>query len=504
MVYRENRRPFWAASNLTSSGMIMETGRNAPCPCGSGKKYKNCCLKTLKPDRDSEWRRLGDVYGRLDGRMRRFTERALGRAGMSEAFDEFLLWPQEETDRLLLERLGPLFASWCLFNWTYDPDRRGKRLDVTPGRTPAELFLEREGRLLNDAEKDLIGAISRRPFSFYEVISCEPGRGFLLKDVLMGLEIDVLERSASTVIREGDILFGRLATVRGMTMLYGCSSYGIPLEYKPSIIRLRKWIRRRRRTITEAMLNEYEAEIRGEYLAISRSLFGVPSLFNTDGEPMVMQTLHYEIDSPDRAFSGLAGLCVKESEAQLRALAKLDDRGEIVQVEIPWTREGYRKSALDSTVLGFLVIEDKTLQVTVNSAARAERIRKEIETRLGAGARFKTSVIQSGEAIMREARDRASRQEAPARKDEKLVQYPEVREHLARMLATHWEGWVNDKIPALGGKTPRQAMKSADGRESVEALLRSAERRAAADRDMGEEILKAIEGVRHKLHLPRR
>ncbi len=22
----------------------MKTGRNTPCPCGSGKKYKNCCL----------------------------------------------------------------------------------------------------------------------------------------------------------------------------------------------------------------------------------------------------------------------------------------------------------------------------------------------------------------------------------------------------------------------------------------------------------------------------
>src|SRR5437870_4789950 len=22
----------------------MKTGRNDPCPCGSGKKYKNCCL----------------------------------------------------------------------------------------------------------------------------------------------------------------------------------------------------------------------------------------------------------------------------------------------------------------------------------------------------------------------------------------------------------------------------------------------------------------------------
>ncbi len=23
----------------------MQTGRNVPCPCGSGKKYKHCCLE---------------------------------------------------------------------------------------------------------------------------------------------------------------------------------------------------------------------------------------------------------------------------------------------------------------------------------------------------------------------------------------------------------------------------------------------------------------------------
>ncbi|MBE0511389.1 MAG: SEC-C domain-containing protein, partial [Gammaproteobacteria bacterium] len=23
----------------------MKTGRNDPCPCGSGKKYKQCCLQ---------------------------------------------------------------------------------------------------------------------------------------------------------------------------------------------------------------------------------------------------------------------------------------------------------------------------------------------------------------------------------------------------------------------------------------------------------------------------
>jgi len=25
--------------------VLPKVGRNAPCPCGSGKKYKNCCLK---------------------------------------------------------------------------------------------------------------------------------------------------------------------------------------------------------------------------------------------------------------------------------------------------------------------------------------------------------------------------------------------------------------------------------------------------------------------------
>jgi len=28
--------------------MIKKIGRNEPCPCGSGKKYKKCCLGTRK------------------------------------------------------------------------------------------------------------------------------------------------------------------------------------------------------------------------------------------------------------------------------------------------------------------------------------------------------------------------------------------------------------------------------------------------------------------------
>lgn len=33
----------------------MKPGRNDPCPCGSGKKYKKCCLQAGETE-DAAWR----------------------------------------------------------------------------------------------------------------------------------------------------------------------------------------------------------------------------------------------------------------------------------------------------------------------------------------------------------------------------------------------------------------------------------------------------------------
>lgn len=40
----------------------MKTGRNDPCPCGSGKRYKNCCLgKPLAPKRKKTYTLIGII-----------------------------------------------------------------------------------------------------------------------------------------------------------------------------------------------------------------------------------------------------------------------------------------------------------------------------------------------------------------------------------------------------------------------------------------------------------
>lgn len=41
----------------------MSVGRNDPCPCGSGKKHKHCCLKSGGPEKTRRQRHIVIVAG---------------------------------------------------------------------------------------------------------------------------------------------------------------------------------------------------------------------------------------------------------------------------------------------------------------------------------------------------------------------------------------------------------------------------------------------------------
>jgi Protein of unknown function (DUF2384) len=74
-----------------------------------------------------------------------------------------------------------------------------------------------------------------------------------------------------------------------------------------------------------------------------------------------------------------------------------------------------------------------------------------------------------------------------------------VQAELAKFLEAHYDNWLNDRIPALGNKTPRQAVKTPEGRELVEALLVQFERDMREQKMPGSEAL--IERLRQRLKL---
>lgn len=53
------------------------------------------------------------------------------------------------------------------------------------------------------------------------------------------------------------------------------------------------------------------------------------------------------------------------------------------------------------------------------------------------------------------------------------------REVTQRFLDTHYRNWLDEKIPALGAKTPREAVRDFEGREQLVALLKELENREA-------------------------
>lgn len=56
------------------------------------------------------------------------------------------------------------------------------------------------------------------------------------------------------------------------------------------------------------------------------------------------------------------------------------------------------------------------------------------------------------------------------------MNHPEVKAHIEQMMRKHWEAWPDMELPALQGRTPRQAVQNELGRQQVSALLEDAEK----------------------------
>ena len=432
--------------------------------------------KETAPSQTLYYRRLSEAHDRLVNHLLPYATLTFGEEAVAVAMHEFLLWPEpdDQISEDVMDRAAPLFWPWFLFNWEYESVDAEVALSGPENRTVAELYAEERTRKLDPLEKRLIESINRKPYSFWEVLSVVKGKRIKLQNIFIGSTIEVQERSGSEHLQEGDLLFGRAVSVDGVGMLIGLGPTIIPPGRKPDIIQLRKRLRHDQSAITDETLYEWDTEIRDLYFNIDHSLHAMPQLCNTDGHPMEFHRLIYEVTSTDEAFVRLCDLCVTMKPEELCTDAKRDKAGRISRVEFPWDRMGHKASpGMPNTILGHIVIDGHRLTAEVNSAQRAEALRREIDVRFGDGARFKVDEIQDLDSmISKSSAGTAGRKRS--KEQEELMQHPEIQEQLAGMICKHWESWVDQNIPALGGKSPRDAVKTADGREAVEALLQDA------------------------------
>jgi hypothetical protein len=336
------------------------------------------------------------------------------------------------------------------------------------------------GRRLDPVAARYMEVCGRAPFSFHEVLACEPGRGFRLRDVMLGTEAFVFEASGSANARAGDLMFAKVVPIDGIAVIDGCGAAVIPPIEKPRIIELRQALQRLP-DFSAALLREAHLDLFEVYHEIADRQLNprLPRLQNTDGEPLEPQRLLWDIDDAGAALAALASLADGESEEELRAGAEFGPDGKLVRAEIPWRKRGNAMHASwTNTVLGSLRIDGRVLRAEVNSAARAARLRALVEERLGERAQFRVAKVESVEGMMKRAAAQEGEAGGRARDAEqaRLLDSPEVRMAIAEQMRRFYRDWLDQKIPALGNRTPREAVADADGREAVAALLLEIER----------------------------
>jgi hypothetical protein len=128
---------------------------------------------------------------------------------------------------------------------------------------------------------------------------------------------------------------------------------------------------------------------------------------------------------------------------------------------------------------GHLEIEGDTLRLEAMSRTRLETLRGLVEFHAGGLVKH----LGDQYTTLDDIKDRVRRGERSPEPVDRPPLSAEEREALEQLLHKHYAGWVNESLPALGGKTPRQAMRSRAGRESVIDLLRLMENRQLRKKD---------------------
>lgn len=159
-----------------------EPGRNEPCPCGSGRKFKQCHLgrPVLAP--------LPDRVGWLCRKAVQYLDR---RGGAAE--DLLLAHAELRSPDLTAALADPLVHDVTLHEGGW-----------------WERFLAERGPLLPADEAELAASWLPVPRTLVEVAEVEPGSGFTVRDRVTGARTAVTERALSRTVETGQLLCGRL------------------------------------------------------------------------------------------------------------------------------------------------------------------------------------------------------------------------------------------------------------------------------------------------------
>ena len=432
---------------------MIDPGRNSPCPCGSGKKYKRCCLQ-----RRQEIERAHATSSNAVSRALEWIEEQHPEATRT-ALDEGFFGGLSAAEREGLGELSEGYFEMAQINsmeWLLADGT----LDLGDGPvTTTELFLGPGGPLLSTEGRAYLEALRRQPLQLYEVVESMPGEGLVLQDARdpEAAPCRVVERAASRSLPVRELIAARVIP-------------GQPAVLSGAIYPFRDLELQAHQALDELEASERtDAGSRTLALAriwLRRVVAPPPRIVDAStGEAFNLVTDHYRV---------LDRIALRTALEDCHEVDGSGDDG--------WVRLEEPEATISRTL------------VAINHGKRADRIelfsrslpladdnRSWFEELAGTAVHFVTREIVDPLAAT------GNRPQTNSGNELESGLPPELRQELHQHF---YRNWADEPIPALGDATPREAVKTKRGRRQVERLLSSYETQdARTSRQTGEEAM---------------
>ncbi|WP_159428948.1 YecA family protein [Tepidibacter formicigenes] len=174
-------------------------GRNDLCPCGSGKKYKKCCL-----NKDKKTLMLKQKIDFSQKHDRDISQKLYSYSRKEKFYDEYLK-AQEKFFILNDKEINKKFSSF--FNTYYLQD-----FITSMNKTIAISFYEENSNSLNVIEKNILKSKLKSYISIYEITSIEEEK-VVLKDLILNKETYVEDVNILKSLNVGELIIARIAKI---------------------------------------------------------------------------------------------------------------------------------------------------------------------------------------------------------------------------------------------------------------------------------------------------
>lgn len=462
-------------------------GRNVPCPCGSGVKYKHCCAtkscgetSTLASLGDLKWRQLRQLVDALSDDLMSFAKEEYYAPDITIALQAALIQfmgyrTEDEAYELADGEFSCAFLPWFMHNWTPDPHDEEPTVRVLPEESVGTAYLNSRNNKLSDGQREFLTESAEAHYSFYRVERANPGVSLELYDLLRKKNFYVKEKLGSEQMQAGYLICARLVHHQGQYIMDGSFHHALPPSYQYEILDFSNEILAGSKHFTEIMLCNFDVEIRLLYLVLRDELLNanIPSFQTADGDDIHFHTSRYELDAPVKDVLLALKPLTLTSEIDALFEKHITKRGDIKKpFELPWINRHPNKVTdmkEGHTVLGWFRFTKDGIVVETNSKKRGEEILRLIETQLGSKVKLKGSYLESFEQKLMANDNNLSPE--PLRNSD-IEPVPEFAEqHMKEIVKQYWDDWFETPIPALKHLTPNQAAKKPEMKEVLEALL---------------------------------